>query len=307
MRNRNNPLIDWLLLMALVVMFGSAFMLTKIAVEYVSPQLVVAGRLTIGAVVLLILVVANRQSLSDLWRLGWFVPVLAVMGNCAPFFLISWGQQGIDSGLAGILMAVMPLVTVVLIQCFVAEDRLSGMGIAGFVLGFLGIVVLMGADSLTEFGVSGENLMSELAVLAGAVCYSINSVIARRLPPHDFLMLSAAVILTGSLIMLPPALLTESTWAFQPSFGVIVSLILLGVFPTGLATIVYFKLIASAGPAFMSQINYLLPVWAVLMGVLFLDEALHWNTLIALLLILAGIALTQISGRTPVDPPIVKG
>ena len=173
--------LDWLLLIVLVALWGSAFMLIKIAVASLPPLIVVAGRLTIGAVFLVIIVLLTRASAEGLGRYWPNLLALAIMGNCLPFYLISWGQQRVDSALAGILMGVMPLTTLVLAHFFVAGERLNASKVTGFVLGFLGIIVLMGPQALTRLGGSVEVLISQLAIFAGAVSYAIAGIIAKKL------------------------------------------------------------------------------------------------------------------------------
>jgi drug/metabolite transporter (DMT)-like permease len=295
-----------LLLLTLVALWGSSFMLTKIAVATVTPATLVAVRFVIATVILCALVAFTAQRLPNSKRLWLFFGAIAVVGNCLPFFLISWGQQRIDSGLAGILMAVMPLLTLVLAHFFVAGERLHSGKVGGFLLGFAGIVVLLGPEAWQGLKGGGAVLIAELAVLCGAMCYAVNTIIARNRPPSDPLIAGAGVMLIASLVMTPAASLAETPWQLTPSPASVLAAAALGVLSTALATVVYFKLITSAGPTFLSQINYLIPLWAVLVGIIFLDEQPRWNALVALLLILSGIALAQWGGRVHVraqSPP----
>ncbi|MEE4376570.1 MAG: EamA family transporter [Candidatus Competibacteraceae bacterium] len=288
---------DWLLLSALVAMWGSSFMLTKIAVSTLPPIVVVTARLFIATVILLGLVYATKQRLPGSGRLWLFLIAIAIIGNCLPFFLISWGQQQIDSGLAGILMAIMPLFTLTLAHFFLDGERLHSGKISGFVLGFIGIVMLLGPEAWQGLRNTGPVLIAQLAVLGGALCYAVNSIIARRRPPSDPLLAAAGVMLVASIIMLPTACVIEPPWQLTPSLNSLLAVIGLGVMSTAAASVVYFKLISSAGPSFVSQINYLIPLWAVVVGIVFLGEQPRWNALAALLLILSGIALAQWTER----------
>jgi drug/metabolite transporter (DMT)-like permease len=211
--------------------------------------------------------------------------------------LITWGQQRIDSGLAGILMAIMPLTTVVLAHVFVAGERLNRFKAAGFLLGFLGIVVLIGPSVLLELRGSGAVLLSELAVLGGAVCYAVNTIIARRRPESDALVVTAGVSLVACLIMVPASAFTGLPDLGQIPAEALIAVVILGVVSTATATVVFFKLITLAGPSFLSLINYLIPAWAVLAGMLFLGERPEWTALAGLAFILSGIALAETKGR----------
>ena len=251
----------------------------------------------LGAAVLLGLVLVSRRALPRDGRSWRFFVLMALIGNALPFFLITWGQQRIDSGLAGILMAVMPLTTVLLAHVFVAGERMTRAKGAGFALGFLGIVVLMGPEALLELRGAGTALLSELAVLGGAVCYAVNTIIARHRPDGHALVAASGVTLVASFLMVPFAAATGGFAIAEIAPLPAAAVGFLGVVSTALAGVVYFKLVAVAGPSFLSIINYLIPVWAVLIGALFLAEEPEWSALAALALILCGIALGERRGR----------
>ncbi len=284
---------DWLGIIALVIMFGSAFMFTKISVQEYPPSVVAGGRIIIAAIVLIILSLIRRDSfnfLNDHWAL---LVSLAFFGCCLPFYLISWGQQTVDSSIAGILMAIMPLTTIVLAHFFVAGEPLTINRVIGFVLGFVGILVLFGPAALINFDADTDRLIAMLAILAGAISYAINTIIAKRLPNESFVALSAVVMIFASILMLPAIMLSDQNWQISPLSMEFASLLLLGLFPTAFATIIYFAVIARVGPSFLSQINYLIPIWAVIIGILFLNEHVGINAIIALVIILLGIAIAQ--------------
>ena len=280
-------------MIALVIMFGSAFMLTKISVQAYPPSVVAAGRIMIAAIVLIIFSIFRRDSFSFLKNHWLILIALAFFGSCLPFYLISWGQQTVDSGIAGILMAIMPLTTIVLAHFFVVGEKLTTNRVIGFLLGFTGIVVLFGPSALANFDSDTDRLVAMLAILLGAVSYAVNTIIAKRLPNESFVALSAAVLTIASILMLPAIFVTDQIWEFSINTIEFAFLVLLGIFPTALATVIYFAVIARVGPSFLSQINYLIPVWAVIIGVLLLNEKIGLNAIVALIIILAGIAIAQ--------------
>ena len=261
----------------------------------------------LAAASLWMLVTFLGHSLPRSRRLWLHCAVMAVVGNALPFFLITWGQQGIQSGLAGILMAVMPLTTLVLAHFTVPGERATGRRAVGFALGFLGIVVLMGPDALRELGGSGSELLSQLAVLSGAVCYAANTIIARKLPATHPLVASTCVMLVASALMVPIAAVLDQPWRLAPPAIGLASLLWLGLASTALATVVYFTLIASAGPTFVSLMNYVIPVVAVAAGVALLGEEPELAHLLALLLILAGIAWSQLQHTAGLRARILGG
>lgn len=289
---------DWAMLAALTLMWGSSFLLTKVAVGGLPPDLVVAGRLLVGAclVVPLAWLLAARPVAG--MRLWVFYTLIAVFGNVLPFSLIAWGQKFIDSGLAGILMAIMPLATLGLAHFLVPGERMTAFRAIGFLMGFAGVVVLMGPDALSDLANGEGHLLPMLSVLGGALCYAVSSILARLRPPSDALFSAASTISLASLIMLPILFMTgELELHAVPEVPHLLAVILLGVFSTAIATVVYFRLVKSAGPSFVSQLNYLIPLWAVGVGMVFLGEQPQATHVYALGLILSGILVTQLERR----------
>lgn len=284
---------DWSLLLALVAMWGSSFLFNKLSVASVPPATVVAGRLVLGALILLAVVYGLGKRLPKPGRIWVPYIFLALLGNCVPFYLIAWGQLTVDSALAGILMAAMPLVTLVLAHFLVQGEHMTRNRAGGFALGFCGIVLLIGPAALAGFGGSVLQVVSQLAILCGAFCYAGNSVLARIMLKGDVLVTSAATLLVASVVMLPLALVLDRPWGLQPDFAATASIIWLGIGPTAFATLCYYKLIGSAGPTFMSLVNYLSPAVAVLLGVTLLGEHPGIEAYAGLVLILCGIALSQ--------------
>ena len=290
------PLTHWALLVALAIIWGSSFALTRIAVVELTPAMVVAGRNMVAALGLLALVLLLGRAWPRGRRVWGFMLAIAVIGNMAPFLLISWGQQRIDSGLAGILMAVMPLVTLVLAHFLVPGETLTRQRLLGFGIGFAGILALIGPAALRELGGYGETLVAQLAVLLAACCYAVNAIVSRHKPASDAWSTSALVLGMAWLLTLPLAVspyLGESSPGLSLSAGALWAVLVLGIVCTALGSVVFFTLVAAAGPTFLSLINYLIPLWAVVIGILFLGERPEWNHLLALVLILVGVAISQ--------------
>ena len=300
---------DWALLLALVAMWGSSFMFNKLAVATVPPATLVAARLTLGAITLLVLLYSRGLELPRFGRIWGAYALLAFVGNALPFFLIAWGQQFIASALAGILIAAMPLGTLVLAHFAVSGERMTLNRTAGFALGFAGIVLLMEPAAVAGFGGRAIEIVAHLAVLAGALCYSANSVLARLMVKSDFLCAATGTLLVAALLMLPVALLYDAPWTLQPSASSVASIVWLGIGPTAIATICYFALIGSAGPTFMSLVNYLSPPVAVFLGVALLGEQPGIVAYTGLAFILLGIAVSQWRRARPspsADTPPLK-
>ena len=277
----------------MAVMWGTAFLFTKVAVSSIPPASVAAGRLTIGALALgAACVFYDLAFPRDLARWTSFA-AMAVVGQSVPFFLISWGQVAVDSGVAGVLMAATPLATVVLAHFFVDGETLRRRTLAGFALGFAGIAVLVGPSAFLHLGGARDDLLRQSALLAGALCYACNTVLARRTPATEPLVVAAAVMMLASFISLPIALVVDKPWNLVVPGRAIAAVVHLGLVPTGLAMAIYYRVIASAGPTFLALTNYLLPLVAVAAGILVLGEQPSWNLFAALSLVLAGVAVAR--------------
>lgn len=286
---------DWLALLALTAMWGSAFMFNEFALAAFPPAVLVAGRLLIAAALLVTFMRANGVKLPAFGRAWIPIAVMALLGNVLPFQLIAWGQQYIDSSLAGILMAVMPLFVLTLAHFFLPGSTLTPYRVAGFVIGFSGVVAIIGPEALG--GLSDNTaLWGAIAALGAALSYSINSIYARRLGAADPIQLSAGTLVAASLMTLPVAAVDLSS-VLTPGPAALSAMLVLGLLSTGLATLIYFRLVQGPGPAFISTVNYLVPVWAVGAGALFLGESISPQMYGGMLLILSGIALGELGPR----------
>jgi drug/metabolite transporter (DMT)-like permease len=289
--SQRHDALDWVLLLTLVGMWGSSFFFIEIALRSITPLTLVAIRIALGAILLFAAMRAlDLPTPRDARRWGYF-GVLALIGYCLPFLLIAWGQQSVDSGLAGILVGFMPLATLLLAHRFIAGEQVTAAKLTGFVLGFAGLAVLLGPEALREWRGAGTELLGQLACLGGALCYAGNSIVTKRMPPTHALVAAAWTTTLAAVLMLAVAVAFDDPLALEPDWPAVATCIWLGIGPTAIATLVYFRLIARAGPTFMSLVNYMSPVVAVSAGVVFLDEPLRPSALAALALILVGIAL----------------
>jgi drug/metabolite transporter (DMT)-like permease len=284
---------EWSLLIALAVIWGTGFAFISVAVRTLPPASVVALRLAIASAVLLFVQVRRAVPVPRDKRAWARFTLLAFVGNLAPFTLISWGLQTVESGVAGIMMSTMPLCTVALAHFFVPGERLTGSRVAGFGLGFAGVLVLLGPGALQALAGDAHTVLREVALFAGAVCYAVNAVLVRRMPATPPLVLSTCTLLPAALAMLPVALVVDRPWTLSPSGASVAAAVWLGLISTALATLWFFRLIAAAGPTFFSLINFIIPPTAVLTGVVALGERLPPTAYTALALVFAGLLLGQ--------------
>jgi drug/metabolite transporter (DMT)-like permease len=281
----------WLLLFLLSLAWGFAFYLIAIALESFPPLTIVNIRLAVGAATLCIVMHWQGHRLPREAGWWWRFALLTILGNLIPFSLITWAETEISSSQAGLLMALMPISTMVLSHFFVHEDALTPRRLCGVMLGFGGVVVLVGGEALK--GIGGSALLAQLAVLTATVAYASNTVYAKRLPPIDTVAVATGSLSVGTLLLLPFTLYLEHALWVAPSFNALAATLTLGIVSTGLATWTYFRVVTDCGPSFLSIINYIIPAIAFAAGVMFLGESAEPSQFAGLLLILAGIALTQ--------------
>ncbi|MEM9278441.1 MAG: DMT family transporter [Pseudomonadota bacterium] len=284
-------LLDYALLVTLAAVFGIAFMLTKVAVVEVPPATIVFVRLLIAAIFVGIAMLMVGQQLKPMLQHWKAITVAGLFGNALPFFLISWGQEKVDAGLTAILMAVMPLITIVLAHFFTGDEKLNLFKAIGFCLGLFGVAVLIGFDKLSSLG---DETIRQYAIMGAASCYAIHAIVSKWLAGLPRQAVSTAVLLVSAMMLLPFSLLLDQPWNLSVSGTTILSLVVLGIVPTAIGTLMLFAIVVRQGASFLSQINFLVPIFGVFWAILFLGEVLPPNAAFALLIILAGVAIARI-------------
>ena len=283
----------WALLGYLVLVWGFAFALIAVALESFHPLFIVWCRLWMGALVVWCVWRWRQQR----WCLGreWWprLTLLSLTGNIIPFSLIAWAEQSVPSAEVGILMALMPIATLLLAHWLLEHESLTRRRFAGVVVGFAGVALLVG-DDLFSAGASGQ-WPGQVATLLATISYAFNGVYAKRLPAENPVVLSVGTLAIGSLLLAVPALWAQLAGpGFDVTAGATSVLVVLGVMATGVATWCYFVVVTEKGPGFLSTINYLIPAVAFAAGTVFLAEPWGWEHLIALGMILVGVGLIQV-------------
>jgi drug/metabolite transporter (DMT)-like permease len=224
--------------------------------------------------------------------------LISIIGYTIPFFIFPWAQQYVESGLAGVYMAFMPVWTVFL-AFFFADETLTPGKLAGFALGLTGALILMGPDVIQ--GAARSSVLAQVGLLVATFCYAASAILMRRtraIRPRVFAagtVLGAAVFATPALFMID---LNIDEWRLSS----MASVVGLAVGPTGLAGLVIIMIVKRAGAGFMALANYLAPVWAVILGAIIFHERLEPRVFVALALILAGVAASQRRARTKAAP-----
>ena len=275
--------------MALVMLWGTSFMFISISVESVDPLSVVFARVLIGAILLTAVVYAKGLCFPFTGKTWLAFLIMGVMGNTLPFFLITWGQLSVNSGIAGMIMAIMPLITMLLAHYFIEGEDLNRYKMIGFMLGLGGIILLLGP----VFEGGGQAALGGIAIFLAATSYAINTILVRRLPKFNPIVGAAGVLIAASIVILPIWLIKAPPMTAQMSAHSMYSVIWLGIGPTAIATLILFAVIERAGPTFLATINYMIPVVAFFSGAFILSEPLELSSLFALAIILSGIAFTR--------------
>lgn len=281
---------NWISIAVLGVIWGGTFMVVRLALNGYGPLTVACARTTLGAVATLAVVLVLRRSWPQLSRGAWgMMGVMGITNTALPFFLLSWGQQHVPSAFAGITMAALPLFVLPMAHVF-SDEKMHARRVVGVVIGFAGALVLIG-PGLASLG-DGSAPLAQLACLAATLSYAVSSILTRRAPPMDSLVLSAITLLFGSATLIPLMLIVEGLPRWQGG-GPGWAIIFLGLMPTAFAAYLRVNVVRTAGSVFMTLVNYQVPLWAMLFGAVIMGEDLPLRFFGALALILAGLAVSQ--------------
>ncbi len=287
---RRPTLFDICRLFFLGAVWGGSFLFISLALNDFGPVSVAAWRVSLGAAVMVLIVLLMRKRFPRGLKNWRYIVVIGFLNSAAPFFLISWGQQFISSAASALLMASGTFCTVLVSHYTSDDERMNRYRVAGVLIGFSGVFVLVFWDIITS-GFGG--LKGQIAVTIAGCSYAISSVISRRLAHLPSISTSASTILSASIYMVPLAFLLEDPLPAQVSITSLLSLVYLGVFATALAMTIRFVIIRVNGAVFMSQVGYLVPLFGVIWSGMYFADAINLQTILALSLILVGIAVTR--------------
>ena len=306
----SGQVLNWLILLTLGIIWGASFLGVELALTGFGPITLAAGRVGAAAFILVTITIVygdglpRFQSKTDK-RIWLHCLGMALFTNAIPFCLLSWGQQIVTSSFAGISMAVVPLFVLPLSHFLIPGEVMSRIKTIGFLFVFVGVALLIGGDKILASSPSSPLILTaQMACVTASCCYAIGSIITRLCPTISALSFAATGLMIGGAILIPAALIFEGL-PKDINFGVaLAGLAFLAVFPTAVATILLTILVRRAGPPFLSLVNYQVPVWAVIIGAVVLNETLPGHFLMALAVILAGLFISQI-GRSRIDtkPP----
>lgn len=290
--NQSMTPLQWAALLALGVLWGGSFFFIGVAIKELPPITLVTVRLNLAAILLYAFARARGVDMprGRAWLgFAW----LGVLNNVIPFCLFAWSQTHITGGLASILNATTPLFTVVVAHVLTRDENMTPGHIAGAAIGLLGVAAMIGSEFDSVF--SG-NVLAQLACLVASLSYAFAAVYGRRFAGVPPLAAATAQLTTASIILVPIMLATDRPWALaMPSNGVLAAMAVLVVFCSGVAYVLYFHILATAGATNVGLVTFLNPITAIILGAVFLGEQLQPAHIAGMAVI--GIGLAFIDGR----------
>lgn len=293
---------DWLLFAVLSTIWASAYALTRIAVQKSNPELglpvevVLSGRLTIGAGVLIIAMLVSGQTLPPLSDRKRWAAILAmgILGMVFPFYCITTAQKTVDSSLAALYTAGAPLFVGIGAHVLFHDERMTKAKALGLAVGFAGVGVLFGPDAIRTWG--SASVTAQILLLVATMGYASSALIARLSPHIPPVAFAAGYVSAAAICSYPLLMFSEDLSNLTPSAPAIAAVIGLGIGPSAIAALMYLILINRAGTNFLALTGYAIPMVSVVIGYLIFRETQNWNSVLAFVLILGGVWLAQRSG-----------
>lgn len=286
---------EWAMLLALSVLWGGSFLFVGVAIKELPPLTLVTLRVSLAAVTLLAVLRIGGIALPREPRIWAALLVMSLLNNVVPFTLIAWGQSHIASGVASIFNATTPLFGVLVAHLWTSDEKATPSRLAGVVVGFAGVTVMMGGAALRTAGV---DLVAQSAILIASLCYAVSGVFGRRFTAMGVapLATAAGMLTLSSLLLLPVALVVDRPWTLPaPSAAAILSVAALALVSTAFAYLLYFRILAIAGATNLMLVTFLIPISAIVLGASVLGERLELKHFVGMALI--GIGLAAIDGR----------
>mgnify|MGYP006429701981 CR=1 FL=1 len=283
---------DWLLLLVLSTVWGGSFFFFELALQTLPPFTVVLGRVSLAAATLLLIARLRGVTLPFNATLMRRYLLLGLISNAMPFSFIVWGQTQIPSGLASIINAMTPIWAMLVGLLIGSDERLTPGRAIGIVLGFTGVAVLMGPDLLRKID---PYSLGQLSVLGATICYGFAVHYGRRFKDTSSLVNAAYMLSAATVWLIPVAFIVDQPWTLSPGISGWSALLGLSLISTSFAYLLYFRLLGSAGANNMSLVTFLVPVSAITLGAVFLDERLGSTAFLGLGILFVGLAV--IDGR----------
>tara|TARA_B100001778_G_scaffold133223_1_gene109722 strand:+ start:189 stop:1076 length:888 start_codon:yes stop_codon:yes gene_type:complete len=282
---RKPKILDYLLLILLALIWASAFFNIKIATYSFGPVTIAFLRVFFGAIPVLLLCYYKDikiEAFSKDWH--WFA-MIGFINLVAPFFLIAYGVQSVQSNLAAILMSTTPLSSTVLGHFYTKNEKFNLIKTFGILIGFSGIIFLF-SDNLM---INENNFISALLILLGSTCYVVGGVLTLKISKKRNENVTGSILIWATIILIPLVVIIEQPWNIVPRLDSTISVIYLGIVSTGIAWLLRFRILVTNGLIFQSQVSYLIPIFGTILSFIFLKELITIKVLVSLIAVSVGI------------------
>ena len=290
---REPKIVDYVLLTILALIWSSAFFNIKIATYSYGPVTIAFLRIVFGAIPVIGLCLFKKIKIEAFSKDWYWFAAIGMVNLVIPFFLIAYGVQRVQSNLAAILMASTPLSATVLAHLFTKNEKINLIKILGVLVGFSGIVFLFSDNIL----INENNFTYALLILVGSTFYVIGGLLTLKVSDKKNENVTASILIWGTLFLIPITAFTEKPWNLNPSIDSTISLIYLGVVATGLAWLLRFRILKNNGLVFQAQVAYLIPIFGIILGYIFLNELITPKVVVAVVAIIVGIYFVKKSNK----------
>jgi drug/metabolite transporter (DMT)-like permease len=281
--------LDFFLLTLLALIWASAFFNIKIATYSYGPTTIAFLRVFFGSIPLLVICFLKKIKIEAFSKDWFWFAAIGFINLVLPFFLIAYGIKNVQSNLAAILMASTPLSATILAHLFIKNEKINLLKLVGILLGFSGIIFLF-TDKILF---SENNIWSALIILLASTFYVMGGVLTLKISNKSNENVTTSIMIWATIFLLPLSLFFEQPWNLTPSLDSTISLIYLGIFATGIAWLLRFHILKKNGLVFQAQVAYLIPIFGVILGFLFLKEAITSKVIISLIAVLIGIYIVK--------------
>ena len=286
---REPKIIDYALLTILALIWSSAFFNIKIATYSYGPVTIAFLRTFFGAIPVVGICLVKGIKIEAFSKDWYWFAAIGMVNLVIPFFLIAYGVQRVQSNLAAILMASTPLSATVLAHLFTKNEKINLIKFLGVLVGFSGIVFLFSDNTL----INENNFTYALLILVGSTFYVIGGLLTLKVSNKKNENVTASILIWGTLFLIPITAFTEKPWNLNPSADSTIALVYLGVVATGLAWLLRFKILKNNGLVFQAQVAYLIPIFGIILGYIFLKELITPKVLVAVAAVIIGIYFVQ--------------
>ncbi len=291
MKTIQNPtLIDYTGLMILSAIWGSAFIATEMAVKELPPLFIAFGRIFLASIFLYFIVHIKSLSFPKDKKTWILLIFIGILNNSLPFYLITWGQQYINSSTASIMLAVGPFIALILSHYITHDENFTLLKLLGVIIGFLGVFVLLGDEFINQ---RHDAFYGQIAMLFATLGYISAGLLLRKISHLPTLVCSASMFITASISMIPFVLYLPFQ-TIEITISSLLPILYLAIFPTAIASLIRIRLVQKAGVQFMSQVAYLIPIFAIIWSWVFFDTLPKQSAWIALFLVLLGLFIRKL-------------